>query len=209
MKRLNIVFLALILLAMVYTAGAGENKLIRNKEFTGDEVEFTCKHPVTEESIPMKAIVPKGWKVNPAFGTVVFEPGNADDYYEPPNIEFQALCEGESKAEAIPGNIKGYMMRLMQGWKTLSTGDPELDKLGTHVEVMKEKHSEGLWLFAVQLSYPEGVSDAMYPPRYYIYLFLQEAQDPYFILVKGQVPVNSGEQFLSDVYASCLTAAKR
>ncbi len=47
------------------------------------------------------AEVPAGWKVNPNFGTVVYQPGNIDDYYEPPLIEFQARCEGECKAEVI------------------------------------------------------------------------------------------------------------
>jgi len=209
MKRSNIIFLSLIFLTMVCIAGAGDNILTGDKEFTGDETELTCQHPLTEESIPMKITVPEGWKINPAFGTVVFQPADADEYYEPPNIEIQALCEGECESEAVPGNIRGYMQRLMQGWQTLSTGDPELDKQGAIVEVIKEKHSEGLWLFAVKLTYPEGVSSAMYPPRYYIYLFLHDAQDPYFILVKGIVPVNLADQFLSDVYASCMTAAKR
>ena len=154
----------------------------------------------------MKAVIPKRWKINPDYGTVVYQPANADDYYEPPRIEFQALCEGECKAEAIPGNIEEYIQRLKDGWKKLSTGNPELDKLGTNVEIIKEEKSEGQWLFEVKLTYPEGVSSAMYPPRYWIYRFLHNAQDPFFILIKGKVPVNLADQFLPDVCASCMSA---
>ena len=209
MKHLFCVCVSLILFATAYGQKTEENKAANEKTFTGDAVEFTCIHPVTEESIPLKVILPKGWKLNPDFGTVVYEPANAFDYYEPPRIEFQVKCEGECKADVIPENIKGFMQGLMDGWKTLATGDPELDKLGTNVEIIKEKMSEGKMLLEVKLTYPEGVSDAMYPPRYWIYLFLYNAQDPFFIFVKGKVPVNLADEFLSDVYASCMTAAKR
>ncbi len=208
MKRIFCVCLLLFFVASAYGQKTEENKGANEKTFIGDPIEFTCKQPNTDEDIPLKVVLPKGWKLNPDFGTVVYQPANSDDYYEPPKIEFQVRCEGECKAEAIPGNIEEYIQRLKDGWKKLSTGDPELDKLGTNVEIIKEEKSEGQWLFEVKLTYPEGVSDAMYPPRYWIYRFLHNVQDPYFILINGKVPVNLADQFLSDVCASCLSTAK-
>jgi len=208
MKRIFGVCLLLIFVASVYGQKAEATKVTKEKTFIGDPIEFTCKQPNTDEDIPLKVVLPKGWKLNPDFGTVVYQPANSDDYYEPPRIEFQAMCEGECKAEAIPGNIEEYIQRLKDGWKKLSTGNPELDKLGTKVEIIKEEKSEGQWLFEVKLTYPDGVSSAMYPPRYWIYYFLHNAQDPYFIFIKGKVPVNLADQFLSDVCASCLSTAK-
>lgn len=178
------------------------------EQFLGDQVEVICVRPDIEEPVSFEAIIPQGWKRNPYFGTVVYQPANADDYYEPPNIEFQALCEGECRAETIPGNIENYIERLKEGWKTLATGDPELDKLGAIVDVIQEEKLEGKWLFEVKLTYPEGVSSAMYPPRYYIYHFLHDGQDPYFLLVKGIVPIELADEFLSDVYASCVSAVE-
>jgi hypothetical protein len=208
MKRICYFYLFLIFVALSYGQKAEETKVTNDKPFTGDLIEFTCKRPNTDESIPLKAVMPKGWKVNPNFGTVVYQPANAVDYYEPPSIEFQVRCEGECKAEAIPGNIEEYIQRLKDGWKKLSTGNAELDMLGTNVEIIKEEKSEGQWLFEVKLTYPEGVSSAMYPPRYWIYRFLHTGQDPFFILIKGKVPVNLADKFLSDVYASCLSTVK-
>ena len=208
MKRIYGACVLLIFIALAYGQETEETKVTNEKTFVGDPVEFTCKQPNTEESIPLKVVLPKGWKLNPDYGTVVYQPANSDDYYEPPSIEFQALCEGECKAEVIPGNIEGYIQRLKDGWKKLATGDPELDKLGTNVEIIKEEKSEGQMLFEVKLTYPEGVSSAMYPPRYWIYLFLYNAKDPYFIFIKGKVPVNLADEFLSDVHASCLSTVK-
>ena len=128
------------------------------KEFMGDQVEVMCVRPDIEESVSFEATIPQGWKRNPYFGTVVYQPQNADDYYEPPNIEFQVLCEGECKAEIILENIENYINRLKEGWKTLSTGDAELDKLGAIVDVITEEKSDSQWLLEVKLTYPEGVS---------------------------------------------------
>jgi len=203
MKRFYSICLCLILYATAYGQKTGENKA-----FVGDQIKFTVTHPITEESIPLMAELPKGWKVNPDFGTVVYQPGNADDYYEPPRIEFQARCEGESKAEAMIGNIEGYIQRLKDGWKQLSTGNAELDKLGTNVEILKEEKFKGKVLFEVKLTYPEGVSSSMYPPRFWIYYFLHNDQDPFFIFIKGKVPVELADEFLSEVRASCLSTAK-
>jgi len=208
MNRIFSVYLLVIFAAVAYGQKAEETKVTNEKTFAGEPMEFTCKQPNTDESIPLKVFLPKGWKLNSDFGTIVYQPANADDYYEPPRIEFQVRCEGECKAEAIPGNVEGYIQRLKAGWKKLATGDPELDMLGTNVEIIKEEKSEGQWLFEVKLTYPEGVSSAMYPPRYWIYRFLHNAQDPYFILINGKVPVNLADQFLSDVCASCLSTTK-
>lgn len=202
MKRFCTIFLFFMPLTVVFGQSENVNK---GQAFVGDPVEFTCMQPITEESIPLRAILPKGWKLNPDFGTVVYQPADALDYFDPPMIEFQARCEGECKAEAIPGNIEGYIQRLKEGWKTLATGDPKLDKLGTHVEILKEEKSEGQWLFEVKLTYPEGVSNAMYPPRYWIYRFLHHGQNPFFILIKGMVPLMLADEFFSDVEAACLS----
>jgi len=199
MKRMLCIGLLLVLPVLLVAQEA------EKEAFKGDVVEFTCQQPNTETPVPLQVTLPKGWKQNKAFGTMVFEPKNAGDYYEAPRMEFQIMCEGECKAEVIPLNIKKYMLRLMEGWKTLATGDPELDKQGTIVEVIKESQAEGQLLFAVKLTYPEGVSSAMYPPRYWIYLFLFNEKDPYFAFVKGKVPVSLKDEFLDDVMASCLT----
>jgi len=203
MKKLFCVFLFLALIAIAY----GEET--DNSTFQGDAIEFAVIHPATEDSILLKAQIPEGWKVNPYFGTVVYQPANADDFYEPPNIEYQALCEGECKAEAIPGNIEAYIQRLKKGWQKLATGDEALDKLGANVEIIKEEKSEGQVIFEVKLTYPDGVSSAMYPPRYQLYHFLYNDQDPFFILTKGQIPVSLGDEFLSPVQSSCLTTARQ
>lgn len=205
MKRLFCVCISLIILAAACSQKEEETMGTEEKTFSGDAIEFALKHPNADEKIQLKATLPKGWKLNPDFGTVVYEPANRDDYFDPPVIDFQARVEGEARAEVIPGNIEAYIQRLKEGWKKLSTGDPELDKLGANVEILKEEKSEGQWLFEVKLTYAEGVSSAMYPPRYWIYRFLHKAQDPFFILVTGKVPVNLADQFLSDVEASCLS----
>lgn len=208
MKCLLYVCVSLIILAAACGQKEEETKGTEEKAFSGDTIEFTCKHPNADEEIQLKATMPKGWKLNPDFGTVVYEPANAEDYFDTPRISFQATVQGEVRAEAIPGNIESYTQRLKEGWKKLSTGDPDLDKLGANVEILKEERSEGQWLFEVKLTYPEGVSSAMYPPRYWIYRFLHKAQDPFFILITGKVPVNLADQFLSDVEASCLSTTK-
>lgn len=204
MKRFYCISLCLIFVTIAY----GQNN-DKKEPFEGEQIGFTVKHPVTEVGILLKTTIPKGWEVNPDFGTVVFRPGNADDYYEPPLIEYQALCEGEAKADVIPENIDGYIQRLKDGWKRLATGNEELDKLGANVEILKEEKSEGRVVFEVKLTYPEGVSVAMYPPRYYLYYFLYNDQDPFFILIKGQIPVNLADEFLAQVRASCLTTVKK
>ncbi|MFC1569191.1 hypothetical protein ACFL4L_03045 [bacterium] len=203
MKRFCCICLCLILFAVANGKNAGENKA-----FVGDQIEFTVQHPESNESILLKAEVPKGWKVNPDFGTVVYQPGNSDDYYEPPLIEFQARCEGECKAEAMIGNIEGFIQRLKDGWKQLATGNAELDKLGANVEILKEEKFKGQVMFEVKLTYPDGVSDSMYPPRHRIYRFLHNDQDPFFILIKGEIPVNLADEFLVQVRASCLSTTK-
>ena len=205
MKRIYCIFLCLIFVASTYGQKAKKSKVTNEKTFIGDRVEFNCKRPDTDENIQIKAVIPKGWKLNPGFGTIVYQPANSDDYYDPPNIEFQVLCEGECRSEAIPGNIKKYIERLKNGWKKLSTGSAELDKLGTNVEIIKEEKSKGQWLFEVKLTYPAEISSAMYPPRYWIYRFLYNEHDPFFILVKGKVPVALADQFLFDVFTSCLS----
>lgn len=166
-------------------------------------IEFSCPHPVTEEAIALSAVLPQGWQRNMGFGTVVYEPANAGDYYEAPHIEFQARVEGEAAPEAIPGNIDRLIANLKEGWKTLATGDPELDQKGANVDIIKEEKSDGEWLFEVKLTYPEGVSEAMYPPRYYVHRFLHNAGDDFFIHIKGSVPVKLADEFLAPVEAAC------
>jgi hypothetical protein len=203
MKKIFCVFLSLVLIAIAYGKETDE------KAFKGEPIKFTVKHPETEDSIPLKAQIPEGWKVNSDFGTVVYQPANALDFYEPPQIEYQALCEGECKAEAIPENIEGYIQRLKDGWKRLATGNEELDKLGANVDILKEEKAEGRVIFEVKLTYPDGVSSAMYPPRYQLYHFIYNDQDPFFILTKGLIPVNLADEFLSQVESSCLTTVKQ
>ncbi len=200
----TVIYFCFILVLFAIVSG----QVTDTMKFMGDQVEVICVRPDIEESVSFEATIPQGWKRNPYFGTVVYQPQNADDYYEPPNIEFQALCEGECRAEAIPGNIENYINRLKEGWKTLATGDPELDKLGAIVDVITEEKSDSQWLLEVKLTYPEGVSSAMYPPRYYIYRFLHNGQDPFFLFIKGIVPIELADEFLSDVYASCVSTVK-
>ena len=203
MKQFYFICLCLFHFVMAYG-----QKSDKSEDFVGDQIEFIVKNPTTEESISLMAEVPTGWKVNPDFGTVVYQPGNIDDYYEPPLIEFQARCEGECKVEAMVGNIEGYIQRLKDGWKQLSTGDAELDKLGADVEILIEEKLEGQVMFEVKLSYPDGVSSAMYPPRHQIYRFLHNDQDPFFILIKGIVPETLADEFLTEVRSSCVSTLK-
>ena len=209
MKEKHYVAAALVsflIMAGINSSGQGtENPATQGKACSGTPIKFTCKRPNTEEDVSLQAKLPGGWKRNPAFGTVVFEPGDAADYFEAPSIEVEVLCEGECKSEAIPGNIVFYIQRLKAGWKTLATGNPEMDKLGTNVEIIKDEQSGDTRVFEVKLTYPEGVSAAMYPPRYWVYRFIHNPEEPYFILIKGKVPVNLADQFLSDVRAACLS----
>ena len=198
MKRFYFICLCMIHFVMAYG-----QKSDKSEDFAGDQIEFIVNNPKAEESISLKAEVPTGWKVNPNFGTVVYQPGNSDDYYEPPLIEFQARCEGECRAEAMVGNIEGYVQRLKDGWTQLSTGDAELDKLGANVEILIEEKLKGQVIFEVKLTYPDGVSSAMYPPRHYIYRFLHNDQDSFFILIKGIVPESLADEFLREVRSSC------
>lgn len=209
MKRKRYVAAALVsflLMAGISGSGQGkENPAAQGKACSGTPIKFTCKHPLTEEDVSLQVKLPGGWRRNPAFGTVVFEPGDAEDYFEAPSIEVEVLCEGECKPEAVPGNILSYIQRLKAGWETLTTGNPEIDRLGTNVETIKEEQSGDTRVFEVKLTYPEGVSAAMYPPRYWVYLFIRDPEKPFFILIKGKVPVNMADQFLSDVRAACLS----
>ena len=198
MKRFYFICLCLIHFVLAYGQESDNSE-----DFSGDQIEFIVKKPNGEESISLKAEVPTDWKVNPNFGTVVYQPGNSDDYYEPPLIEFQARCEGECRAEAMVGNIEGYIQRLKDGWKQLSTGDAELDKLGANVEILIEEKLKGQVMFDVKLTYPDGVSSSMYPPRHYIYRFLYNDQETFFILIKGIVPESLADEFLSEVRSSC------
>ncbi len=200
MKRLFYVIIVLLFAGSVGARIPGQQKKI-----SGDRVEFSCKQPGSGKELTIKAMVPAGWKRNTGFGTVLFQPPDAGDYFDPPNIEFQVLSEGEIKAEAMPGNIEGYIERLKKGWKKLATGNPELDEKGTIVTVNKEETIPGRWLLDVTLTYPEGVSSAMYPPRHWIYVFLHRAQDPYLMLIKGCVPVSLADQFLERVRTACLS----
>jgi hypothetical protein len=209
MKKKHYVAAALVsffIMAGISNLGRGtEHPATRGKAYSGNPITFTCKLPNTEEDVSLQAKLPDGWKRNPAFGTVVFEPGDAEDFFEAPSIEMEVLCEGECKPEAIPGNILFYIQRLKAGWKTLATGNPEIDKLGTNVEIIKDEQSGDTRVFEVKLTYPEGVSAAMYPPRYWIYRFIHNPEVPFFILIRGKVPVNLANQFLSDVRAACLS----
>ena len=195
-----------LILAGISSSGLGKENLVP-QEKAGIEapIKFTCRQPNTEDDVSLEVKLPGGWQRNPAFGTVVFEPGDAENYFETPSIEVEVLCEGECKPEAIPGNILSYLERLKAGWKTLATGNPEMDKQGTNVEIIKEEQSGDTRVFEVKLTYPEGVSAAMYPPRYRVYRFIHNPEDPFFILVKGKVPLNLADQFLSDIRTACLS----
>ncbi len=72
---------------------------------SGTTVQFSCPLPLSEEAVNLQATLPEGWKRNPDFGTVVFEPGDAAEYFEAPSIEVTVLCEGECQPEVIPDNI--------------------------------------------------------------------------------------------------------
>lgn len=209
MKEKHYVVAALVsflIMAGISSSGQGkENPASQEKACSGAPIKFTCRRPNTEENVSLQVKLPGGWKRNPAFGTVVFEPGDAENYFETPSIEVEVLCEGEGKPEAIPGNILSYLQRMKAGWKTLATGNPEMDKLGTNVEIIKEEQSGDTRVFEVKLTYPEGVSAAMYPPRYWVYRFIHNPEDPFFILVKGKVPINLADQFLSNVRTACLS----
>lgn len=167
------------------------------------ETAFSCVLPNSDQQVALAVTLPEGWQRNTAFGTVVFEPGNAGDYFEAPNVEISAVCEGECAPAAIPANIDSFVQRLKEGWKTLATGNADLDKAGTAVEVLKDEKQGNARVFAVSLTYPEGVSAAMYPPRLYIYRFIHDPDEPYFILVKGLVPAALKSEFYTAVEAVC------
>jgi len=194
------------LLADPNPAGDGSGK---QEAAGGEKTMFTCPIPQSDEEVALEITLPAGWTRNTAFGTVVFDPPDAGDFYEAPRIEIQALCEGECRAEEMAGNIDSYVQRLKEGWKTLSTGDENLDKLGANVEVLKDEKAGDSRVFAVSLTYPDGVSDSMYPPRFWIYRFVHKPGEPYFILVKGKVPATLKNDFYSVVGAACGTVDEK
>ena len=78
MKRIFGVCLLLIFIASAYGQKAEATQETKEKTFKGDPIEFTCKHPITDDNIPLKVVLPTGWKLNPDFGTVVYQPANSD-----------------------------------------------------------------------------------------------------------------------------------
>jgi len=143
MKRKHYVAAALVLsliMAGINSSGQGtENPA--TPACSGTPMKFTCSRPNAEEDVILRADSPGGWKRNPAFGTVVFEPGDAEEYFEAPSIEVEVLCEGACDPQAIPGNILSYIQRLKADWKTLASGNPEMDKLGANVKIIQDEQS--------------------------------------------------------------------
>ncbi|HOO77751.1 MAG TPA: hypothetical protein PLI51_04670 [bacterium] len=197
--------LSSVLLAAALSVRAGEEPVPAG----GEEVEIACPNPAGGEPVLLRATVPAGWKRNPGFGTAVFEPADADDFSDPPRIEIQVLCEGECGPETVSANIDGYIERLETGWKKLSTGRAALDRQEGTVEVVADERAPGGRLLEVKLTYPDGVSRAMYPPRYWIYRFRHDTGDPYFIVAVGKVPIDAAGRFLAEVRASCLSVGAR
>lgn len=213
MKKLKGLALLCLLLCMAgglladpNPTGDGSGK---QETICGEKAMFMCPIPQSDEEVALEIALAAGWIRNTAFGTVVFDPPDAGDFYEAPRIEIQVLCEGECRAEAMAANIDSYVQRLKEGWKTLSTGDENLDKLNTKVEVLKDEKAGDSRVFAVSLTYPEGVSSAMYPPRFWIYRFVHKPGDSYFIMVKGKVPASLENDFYSVVEATCGTVDKK
>jgi|GEM_PF-1641231 len=182
----------------------------RVKKFSSSKItELTVLKPNSDEKIALTIDLPEGWKRNMDFGTVVFEPANASDFFEIPSIEILLTCGGECEPGKIAQNIESHIQRLNKGWETLSTGNAELDKKGSIVEVLEDRKTGTSRLYEVRLTYPAGVSSAMYPPRIWIYRFINPPGDPFFILVNGKIPANLKNDFFPMLEAACLSVNKK
>ncbi|MBU1693683.1 MAG: hypothetical protein KKC51_06935, partial [Verrucomicrobia bacterium] len=171
MKRCRFA-IPVILAGVFILAGCGQQKATEGKAATQGSVpptEIKVQGPDENTTVTLQIVLPKGWVVNPDFGTLVYEPGNRSDFFEIPSIEITTAVQGEASPEAIPGNIARHIQQTKDGWKKISTGNAELDAKGANVEVVEETQGDGEWLLKLKLTYPEGVSEAMYPPRYWIY----------------------------------------
>lgn len=170
--------------------------------------EVSIQSPQADATVALQIALPDGWAVNPGFGTLMYEPGNRDDFYEPPSIEIVTAVEGEAAPDAIPENIAQYVQRVKDSSAKIQTGDADLDAQGAHVEIIEETAGAGEWGLTLKLTYPDGVSDAMYPPRIWIYRFLHRADEPFFVLIKGKVPIQEVGQFFAPVSAACKSARR-
>lgn len=95
-----------------------------------------------------------------------------------------------------------------EGWTKIQTGNEALDAQNANVEVVEESADDGDWLLILKVTYPEGVSEAMYPPRYWIYRYLHRADEPFFVCIKGGVTMRYADQFLSAVTEACESAKR-
>ena len=170
--------------------------------------EITVQGPTEDTTVKLQIALPNGWEVNPDFGTLVYEPANRGDFFEAPRIEIVTAVEGQATPEAIPENIARFIQQTKDGSKKISTGDPALDAQGANVEIIEETQGAGEWNLTFKLTYPEGVSDAMYPPRYWIYRFLHRADEAFFVRIKGKVPINEADRFLTPVSDACKSAVR-
>lgn len=170
--------------------------------------EITVPGPTEDITVKLQIALPDGWEVNPDFGTLVYEPANRGDFFEAPRIEIVTAVEGQATPEAIPENITRVIQQIKDSSKTISTGDPALDAQGANVEIIEEKQDAGEWNLTIKLTYPEGVSDAMYPPRYWIYRFLHRTDEAFFVRIKGKVPINEADKFLTPISDACKSAVR-
>ncbi|MBP7831036.1 MAG: hypothetical protein KA248_14080 [Kiritimatiellae bacterium] len=170
--------------------------------------EVTIKAPDETTDVALQLVRPSGWEVNPDYGTLVYEPPNRDDYVDTPNIEIRAAVEGEVSAAAVPVNIARLIGAAKEGWKKIQTGNEALDAQNANVEVVEESADDGDWLLILKVTYPEGVSEAMYPPRYWIYRYLHRADEPFFVCIKGGVTLRYADQFLPAVTEACRSAKR-
>ena len=79
---------------------------------SGENTTFVCPIPQSDGEVALEIALPAGWERNTDFGTVVFDPPDAGDFFEAPRIEVQVKCEGECRAEAMADNIESYVQRL-------------------------------------------------------------------------------------------------
>jgi len=167
---------------------------------------FAVQLPNSAETLAVQGRIPKGWARNLEFGTVVFQPADKDDHFDPPLLQYEVRCGGSCEPQAIPANIEaavqGIKDRLAR--PNINTGDSELDAVRAGVEVLlDEKFGADGRILAAAVTYPEHLSAALYIPRVVVHAFLHRPGDGFFIQTTGRCHLNQKDELLPVLTEAC------
>lgn len=170
------------------------------------EKNLEIQIPMSDDTQTVQAKIPATWIRNPLFGTVVFQPADYEDQFDPASIEYQISCAGSCDPNAIPGNIenkiKGIKDTLLR--PNINTGDPELDAIRANVEILlEEKFSDDGWILAAAVTYPEHLSSSLYIPKVVISSFRHHPEDKFFVQTSARVNLKQKDELLTVLMKAC------